>query len=84
MEASAFTESSEPANESGLWLGLNLRPSRYLSFAAFADFFNFPWLKYRADAPSNGVDYLLKGDWHPDKLFQMESRCSLQQEGCKR
>jgi len=74
MEASAFTESSEPANESGLWLGLNLRPSRYLSFAAFADFFNFPWLKYRVDAPSNGVDYLLKGDWHPDKLFHMESR----------
>jgi len=45
-----------------------------LTFSAYADLFNFPWLKYRVDAPSNGADYLLRLDWRPDKSFQFESR----------
>lgn len=74
LYARAFTESSTPSNESGLFLGLTLKPGRALLINMYADVFRFPWLKARADAPSIGHDYQLQVSWQPNKKVELYSR----------
>ncbi len=60
LYANAFTENTRPTNESGFYSGITITPSTYIRIDAYADFFHFPWLKYRADAPTSGNDYMLQ------------------------
>lgn len=52
----AFSENSEAKNEKGFYSGLQWSPTRKLSMTFYADYFTFPWLKFRVDAPSKGYD----------------------------
>jgi len=54
----AFGENSIIGNEKGIFWGLNIKPINKLLFTTYFDYFNFPWLKYQVDAPSDGVDFL--------------------------
>lgn len=65
--ANAFTESSEPQNEAGMYTGLSFRLSPKLTLDAYADHYRFPWLRYRVDAPASGRDYMLQFSFKPDK-----------------
>ncbi len=67
----AFTERGSPNNERGLYIGFCLRPTIKWKIDAYADFFNFPWLVYGADAPSIGNDYLLRLSYEPDKILEI-------------
>jgi len=67
----AFTENVSPSNEKGVYTGLNLRPSSTWQFNAYMDFYSFPFLRYRVDAPNRGRDYLLQVLYRPTKLFEM-------------
>jgi hypothetical protein len=69
----AFTENSIPGNEAGLFCGIVLKPVKGLALYGFSDFFTFPWLKYRVDAPSKGSDFFLALDYQPTRqsLFQV-------------
>lgn len=58
--ASALSESSNRNDEEGFYAGIRLTPLRRFTFAAYADWFSFSWLKYRIDAPSKGVEYSVK------------------------
>ena len=49
---------SDVSNERGFYSGLVYHPSRKVEWMLYADFFRFPWLRYRADAPSQGLDML--------------------------
>ncbi|MBK1441847.1 helix-hairpin-helix domain-containing protein [Parapedobacter sp. ISTM3] len=51
-------EGSSATNEQGFYSGLVYHPSRAVEWVLYADFFRFPWLRYRVDAPSQGVDVL--------------------------
>ena len=64
LYGSSFSESSKVANESGLYYGLSFHPARNLQISAYADNYNFPWLKYGINAPSHGTDYLVQIDYH--------------------
>ena len=57
LYASAFTENSSPVNERGLYAGINVNPGGTMGLSAYADIFNFPWLKYGVDAHSLQVTY---------------------------
>ncbi len=74
LNTNAFTESSSPVNETGLYSGLSIRPSAAWRLDAYADMFRFPWLKYRVDAPSMGSDFLLQASYNPNKLVQVYLR----------
>lgn len=63
----AFGEGSRPINEQGLYWGLKYRALQQLLFTAYFDYFNFPWLRYRVDAPSEGYEYLLRANYQPSK-----------------
>jgi hypothetical protein len=66
----AFTENVLPANETGTYAGIIIRPVRRWTFNTYADFFNFPWLRYRVDAPGGGREYLVQAEYQPDKQSQ--------------
>lgn len=53
-----MAEGSYAVNERGFFSGLIYHPSRKVEWMVYADFFRFPWLRYRVDAPSRGVDIL--------------------------
>ncbi len=74
LYGNAFTENSTPINESGMFMGVSLRPWRQLRIDAYADIYKFPWLKYRVDRPSGGSDYLLQLTWKPTKWVEVYTR----------
>jgi len=74
MYANAFTESTTPINEKGMFFGVSLRPSRAWRIDAYADVYQFPWLKYRVDRPSRGKEYVLQITWRPNKQLEMYTR----------
>ncbi len=55
--SAAFGEGSNSTSEKGLYMGLVTTPVQNISISAFADFFSYPWLHYRVDAPSVGKEY---------------------------
>ena len=61
--ASSFSETSRINNETGYYLGVEVRPFRKWKFAAYADSYRFPWPKYGIDAPSIGKDYFFQSDF---------------------
>jgi hypothetical protein len=73
VNASAFTESSIPSNESGFFLGLVIKPGRGYTINIYADVFRFPWLRFRTDAPSNGSEHLLQLAFQPDKRVELST-----------
>lgn len=74
LYANAFTESTTPVNERGLYTGLSVRPWGMLRLDMYADVYSFPWLRYRVDRPSKGSDYLLQLTWKPNKQVEVYTR----------
>lgn len=72
------SESSEPTNEKGLYAGLNIIPNKQWSVSFYADYFQFPWLKYRTDAPSKGYEILSQTAYSPSKAFKILLRYKLE------
>lgn len=70
----AFTEGTYPTNEKGLYAGVNIRPNNAWRIDAYADFYKFPWLRYRVDAPSTGSDYLIQLNYKPNKQLEIYTR----------
>ena len=62
-----MSESSEAVNEKGLYTGLNINPNKYWAFSFYGDYFKFPWLKFRVDAPSRGYEVLGQVVYTPSK-----------------
>lgn len=78
LHGAAFAESAgQNQNEKGWYWGLKYSPSRKYSFTAYFDHFQFPWLKYRVDAPSKGYEYLLRMNYTPKRsvLLYLQYRC---------
>ena len=78
--AGPFGESSRPANEQGVYLGMEVRPSKPWRINAYMDTWKHPWLRFFADAPSRGWDYLLRVSFTPRRgvnfyaLWQTETK----------
>ncbi|MBU6157641.1 MAG: hypothetical protein KGP35_01300 [Bacteroidetes bacterium] len=56
----AFTEQTLPSNEKGFFSALRLRPRHDWLINSYYDFYQFPWLRYRVDAPSDGTDKMIQ------------------------
>lgn len=70
----AFTESTSPTNESGFFVGLQFRPVQGWSINAYADFFKFPFLRYRQHSPAQGTDYLVQLSHTPARRIEIYMR----------
>jgi hypothetical protein len=74
LYASTFAEGSQPANEKGIYSGITIRPSYMWTVNAYADFYRFPWLRYRLDAAAQGCDYLIHLLYRPNKQTELSAR----------
>ena len=74
LYATAFTEGTYPSNEKGLYAGITIRPNNFWRIDAYADFYKFPWLRYRVDGPSTGSDYLIQLNYKPNKQLEIYTR----------
>ena len=62
-----FAENSRASNERGLYTGLLWNPNRRVQLVVYADYFRFPWLRYRVDGPSEGHDLFSQLTYTPKK-----------------
>jgi len=69
-----LAEASESVNEKGLYTGLNITPNKKWAFSFYGDYFKFPWLKFRVDAPSKGYEILSQAIYTPSKTFKILAR----------
>ena len=70
----AFTESTFPSNEKGAYAGLSIRPRHGWRVDLYADLYQFPWLRYRVDAPSHGRDYMCQVSYSVRRRAQLYLR----------
>jgi len=56
-------ESGLPENEKGVFAALTMLLNSKVTLRSFADFYRYPWLKYRIDAPSSGYEQQLQLEW---------------------
>lgn len=74
LYGNAFTESTFPTNEKGLFTGVSIKPVSFIRVDLYADVFTFPWLRFRVDAPSKGSDYFAQLTYKPNKQVEVYSR----------
>ncbi len=60
IDANPFSERSGARNEQGIYMGINLRPAKHWRVSSYVDAYQHPWLLFDANAPSKGIDYLVK------------------------
>ncbi|MEC5146867.1 helix-hairpin-helix domain-containing protein [Chitinophaga sp. 212800010-3] len=79
MYAKGFGESYRTSNEQGIYSAISLKVSTRLKLDAYADVFSFPWLKYRANAPSAGKDFLVQATYIPGRQMAILLRYNQRQ-----
>lgn len=74
IQSNAIGENTNNSNEKGTFIGINAHPFRHCQLSAYIDQFNFPWLKYRTDGPSEGYKHLLQLTYEPSKKLNFYFR----------
>ena len=74
LMSNGFGESTRPANEKGLYIGMVAKPTSKTTVTAYYDRFEFPWLRYQVNAPSYGNDYMAQFNYTPSKKVDMYVR----------
>ncbi len=75
-----LAESSEATNEKGLYTGFHVKFNPKFEMASYFDFFRFPWLKFRVDAPSQGQELFTLLSYSLNKQFRITGRFKLQRK----
>jgi hypothetical protein len=57
LNANPFAETTGARNETGMYLGLILRPLSAWQMSGYFDLWRHPWLRFNTDAPSGGYEY---------------------------
>ncbi|MEQ8704748.1 MAG: helix-hairpin-helix domain-containing protein [Phaeodactylibacter sp.] len=57
LNANAFGETFGAQNETGVYLGMEVRPHKNWRLSAYFDTWRHPWLRFTVDAPSTGYEY---------------------------
>lgn len=70
----AFGEGSRNQGEKGLYTGISLNLHEHWSLNGYADFFKFPWIRYRVDSPSDGEEYMLQLNYTPSRDMELYFR----------
>jgi hypothetical protein len=69
-----FMEGSRPANESGTYIGAALRLNQKWYINTYADFYDYRWLKFAVDAPSQGRENLTQLTYKPSRRAEFYAR----------
>jgi hypothetical protein len=80
LYGSAFRENSKLSNEEGFYWGTKWLIIPGVTLSGYIDRFYFPSLKYLVDAPSDGMEFLIKmayqvrDSWHVQLLWSREDK----------
>lgn len=80
LHATAFAEGTHTNNETGLYIGAEVRALERWKFSIYADSYRFMWPTFSIDKPSTGNDYLLQADFTPTSTVNMFWRCKYEQK----
>ncbi len=72
--SNSFAENSKISNEQGLYYGIEFHPVGKIKISAYADLYEFPWLKFGVDAPSSGKEYFLQASYSVNRWIDMYFR----------
>jgi hypothetical protein len=72
--AQALSRTGTVNNETGLFLGLLLRPAAGVTLTGSIDLLHFPWLRYGVDAPSDGAEAGATLSWQPSDQIEVNIR----------
>jgi hypothetical protein len=78
--SNSFTESTEPNNEEGFYVGMVLKISSKVEFSAYMDQYRFKWMKYSLNKGGWGQDYVAMLLWKPVKTTEMYFRVKKEQK----
>ncbi len=67
LYGNALSENTLPQNETGFYWGWKYSLSRKASVSGYIDLFQFPWLKFRTYAPTQGNEWLLRWSYKPSR-----------------
>jgi hypothetical protein len=74
--ANPISQNSQAANEQGFLFNICTPLAGKLSLAAYADVYRFPWLKYRVNAPSSGLETAVTLTWQVSPAVVQSGRYS--------
>jgi hypothetical protein len=78
--SSGFAENTRPINETGVYVGLQIKPNKLWRINAYYDYFSFPWLKYRVYAPSKGYEWLGRLHYQPKRSLQTSIQIRMEEK----
>lgn len=79
VKANSFGEKQGSRNENGTYMAFEFVPYQKLKLTAWYDMYQFPWLRYGVDAPSEGHEYALQLNYFQSSDFQMYGRFRFEQ-----
>lgn len=70
-------------NESGVYVGIRLRPNRQWTISGYFDQYEFPWVSSSIARPSKGSDALLVADYMPRRWIRvyLQARSETKERG---
>lgn len=72
--ATAFSQNTQPSNEYAVYFGIEISPIKKFKINAYADFFRFPFLKYKVSAPSKGKNYFIESAYFLSEDIDLSAR----------
>jgi hypothetical protein len=78
--ANAVSEQAAVRNEEGIYTNLEIKPVKGWLIQVYADWYRFPWLRFRSDAPGNGrearflIQWEKRRSWLVYGYFRMQSK----------
>jgi len=67
INKTAVAENSRPTNETGLLMGLESKFGKQWTLSGYMDRYEFPWLRFGVDAPSQGFEGIAQLKWKPKR-----------------
>jgi hypothetical protein len=80
LNANAFSESTFPINEKGIYAGLKFRATNSITVSTYFDLWQHPWLRFQADAPSHGKEFLFKVEYFEKRKLNAYFQYRLEQK----
>lgn len=65
--ANAISENTQAQNERAVYWSWRYRWNRRYGINGYVDLFRFPWLGFRRYAPSDGYEWLIRGNYRPSR-----------------
>lgn len=69
--SNSFAETSNTNNETGIYVGLEVKPNKHWIISGYFDAWKHPWLRFGVDAPSNGKEYLTRITYKRKRKMQV-------------